>query len=63
MDVTGYFVFSFPLGSTAVVGGTGRVDVVEESLGGLVSFLGFLGILLLRCSPLGMLNSSWMISM
>jgi hypothetical protein len=58
-----YFVFSLPLGRTAVVGGTGLVDTVEESFGGLVSFFGFFAILLLRCSPLGMLDSSWMSSM
>jgi hypothetical protein len=51
----GYFVFNLPLGSTAVVGGMGREDAAEESFGGLLSFFGFLAILLLRCSPLGML--------
>ncbi|MCM2478158.1 hypothetical protein [Serpentinimonas maccroryi] len=49
--------FSFPLGTTAVIGATGRPEVlgvVGVSLGGLVSFWGFFTILLLRCSPLGM---------
>ena len=49
----GYLFLSLPLGSTDVVGATGRVDVDEESFAGLVSFLGFFAILLLRCSPLG----------
>jgi hypothetical protein len=50
-----YFVFNLPLGTTAVVGGMGREDAAEESFGGLLSFFGFFAILLLRCSPLGML--------
>jgi hypothetical protein len=43
------------LGTTVVVGGIGREDAAEESFGGLLSFFGFFAILLLRCSPLGML--------
>jgi len=54
---TGYLVLSFPLGSTVVVGAMGRVEAAVESLGALVSFLGFFAILLLRCSPLGMVFS------
>ena len=57
--------FSLPVGITAVkpneqltdynnYSPTGRVEGLEDSLGRLVSFLGFLAILLLRCSPLGM---------
>ena len=38
-----------------MVGGIGREDAAEESFGGLLSFFGFFAILLLRCSPLGML--------
>ena len=53
--VAGYFVFNLPLGTTVVVGGIGREDAAEESFGGLLSFFGFFAILLLRCSPLGML--------
>jgi hypothetical protein len=52
---TSYFVFNLPLGATVVVGGMGREDAAEESFGGLLSFFGFFAILLLRCSPLGML--------
>lgn len=44
----GHGFFIFPLGSTAVVGGVGRVDTLDDSLGGLVSFFGFFTILLLR---------------
>lgn len=43
-----YLFFILPLGSTAVVGGVGRVEAVDNSFGGLVSFLGFFVILLLR---------------
>jgi hypothetical protein len=43
---------------TEVTGGVGRVDVPEESCGGLLSFFGFFVILLLRCSPLAMMCSS-----
>ena len=50
-----YLFFNFPLGITVVVGGMGRVEVPDESRGGLLSFLGFLIILLLRCSPLAMM--------
>ena len=39
-------------GTTAVVGGKGRSELT--SFGGAVSFLGFLLILLLRCSPFAM---------
>lgn len=49
--------FILPLGITDVVGAIGRVEVEDASLAGLVSFLGFLAILLLRCSPLGMVFS------
>jgi hypothetical protein len=48
----GFFIL--PLGSTVVVGGIGRSDVLEDSFGAEVSFFGFFAILLLRCSPLGM---------
>ena len=54
---THYLFFNLPLGMTAVTGATGRADVEDVSFGGLVSFLGFLTILLLRCSPLGMTDS------
>lgn len=53
-----YLFFNLPLGATTVTGGTGRVDVEAESLGAPVSFLGFFTILLLRCSPLGIVCSS-----
>lgn len=53
-----YLFFNLPFGNTAVVGGIGRVDVPEESGGGLLSFFGFFVILLLRCSPLAMVYSS-----
>jgi len=36
------------------MGAVGRVEVVGASLAGVVSFLDFFAILLLRCSPLGM---------
>lgn len=50
--------FSLPLGATEVIGAMGRVDVLDDSFGGLVSFLGFFDILLLRCSPFGIWSSS-----
>ena len=53
-----YLFFSLPLGATEVTGATGRVDVPEESCGKLLSFLGFLFALSLRCSPLAMMCSS-----
>lgn len=53
-----YLFFNLPFGNTAVVGGIGRVDVPEESGGGLLSFFGFFVILLLRCSPLAMVYPS-----
>jgi len=54
-----YLFFILPLGKTDVIGATGRVDVDgAESSGGLLSFFGFFTILLLRCSPLGMVGSS-----
>lgn len=53
-----YLFFSLPLGITVVVGGVGRVDVEDESLGRSRSFFGFFDILSLRCTPLGMMGSS-----
>lgn len=53
-----YLFFNFPFGITAVVGAMGRVEVLDDSFGGLLSFLGFFVILLLRCTPLGMVCSS-----
>jgi hypothetical protein len=41
------------LGNTNVVGATGRLKPVVDSFGTMASFFGFLTILLLRCSPLG----------
>jgi hypothetical protein len=52
-----YLFFNLPLGTTAVVGATGRDEVEEDSAGKLVSFFGFFAILLLRCSPLAMVFS------
>lgn len=49
-----HLFFNLPFGATVVTGATGRVDTLDDSLGGLVSFLGFFTILLLRCSPFGM---------
>ncbi len=43
-----HLFFNFPFGITVVTGGVGRSDVVEGLGGGLVSFLGFFTILLLR---------------
>jgi len=40
--------FNFPFGITVVTGGVGRSDVLDGLGGGLVSFLGFFAILLLR---------------
>ncbi|MGY8905627.1 MAG: hypothetical protein ACKVIH_13895, partial [Burkholderiales bacterium] len=48
----GYLFFSFPRGTTVVVGCVGRSEV--PSLGGEVSFLGFFAILLLFWSPFAM---------
>ena len=45
-----YLFLIFPRGATYVVGGFGLSEV--DVLGGDVSFLGFLVILLLCCSPL-----------
>jgi len=52
-----YLFFSFPLGRTDVVGGVGRVEMVVDSFGALLSFFGFFTNLLLRCWPLGMVYS------
>jgi hypothetical protein len=52
-----YLFFNLPLGSTEVVGATGRLEVPLVSGGKLASFLGFLTILLLFWSPLAMLHS------
>ncbi len=49
-----HLFFNFPLGITVVVGGMGRLDSLDGFGGGLVSFLGFFTILLLRWSPLAM---------
>jgi hypothetical protein len=51
---TRHLFFSFPLGSTVVVGGTGRseTETGDDSAGRGASFFGFFAILLLRCSPL-----------
>jgi hypothetical protein len=54
---TRYLFFILPLGSTEVVGGVGRSENDEDSFGEPLSFFGFFAILLLRCSPLGMLYS------
>jgi hypothetical protein len=43
-----HLFFSLPLGMTVVVGGIGRVEVLDDSCGGLVFFFGFFAILLLR---------------
>ncbi len=43
-----HLFFNFPLGITVVTGGVGRSDVLDGLGGGLVSFLGFFAILLLR---------------
>jgi hypothetical protein len=48
--------FGLPLGMTAVCGGLGRSEPI--CFGGEVSFFGFFAILLLRCSPLAMEESS-----
>ena len=48
---------TLPRGATNVLGAMGRSDV--NVLGGDVSFLGFLAILLLRCSPLAMMHPRW----
>lgn len=52
-----YLFFNLPLGKTEVVGAVGRVDTDDDSFGKLESFLGLFVILLLRCSPLGMVLS------
>lgn len=51
---TPYLFFNLPLGSTEVTGAVGRMDSGEvlTSGGKLVSFFGFLTILLLSCMPL-----------
>ena len=54
-----YLFFSLPFGITTVVGAMGRVEVLDDSFGGLLSFLGFFAILLLRWTPLGMVCSSF----
>ena len=54
-----YLFFNLPFGSTEVTGAMGLVDGLEASCGRLVSFLGFFAILLLRCSPLAMVFSSF----
>ncbi len=51
--------FNFPFGKTVVIGGVGRSENPDDSFTGPVSFFGFLVILLLRCSPLGMSCSWW----
>lgn len=43
-----HLFFNFPLGITVVTGGVGRSEVLDGLGGGLVSFLGFFAILLLR---------------
>lgn len=43
-----HLFFNFPFGITVVTGGVGRSDVLDGLGGGLVSFLGFFAILLLR---------------
>ncbi len=58
-DYTSLF-FILPLGITVVVGGVGRVDTADASFSGVLSFFGFLINLLLRCSPLGTMNSCGM---
>ena len=49
-----YLFFNLPLGSTEVSGAIGRMDSGEvlTSGGKLLSFFGFLTILLLSCMPL-----------
>jgi len=49
-----YLFFSLPLGMTVVTGGVGRLETIDASFSGALSFFGFFVILLLRCSPLGM---------
>jgi hypothetical protein len=56
--IAAYLFFSLPLGITVVMGGVGRVDVEDESLGTSRSFFGFFEFLSLRCTPLGMMGSS-----
>jgi hypothetical protein len=53
----GALFFNLPLGTTVVTGGMGRSEV--DSRGAELSFFGFFDILLLRCSPLGMVHSSF----
>ena len=48
-----YLFFNLPRGATNVTGALGR-SPGTITFGGEVSFLGFLVILLLRCSPLAM---------
>ena len=57
---TPYLFFNLPLGSTEVSGAIGRMDSGEvlTSGGKLVSFFGFLTILLLSCMPLAIEISS-----
>lgn len=57
---TPYLFFNLPLGSTEVSGAIGRMDSgdVLTSGGKLVSFFGFLTILLLSCMPLAIEISS-----
>ena len=54
-----YVFFNLPLGSTEVSGAIGRMDSDEvlTSGGKLVSFFGFLTILLLSCMPLAIETS------
>jgi len=51
-----YLFFSLPRGATKVTGALG-LSPGTMGLAGDVSFLGFLDILLLRCSPLAMVCS------
>ena len=51
-----YLFFSLPRGATKVMGALG-LSPGTMGLAGEVSFVGFLDILLLRCSPLAMTSS------